>query len=116
MRHLLAVLSLVLVVVVALVSPPARTALADSGAMPAQAPAPAPTPAPAPAPPRPADCAACVQCVAGCGTAYADCSRKCFALPDIPSQQACVAQCPAVHVCAQACPCSGCANIPGLPH
>ena len=114
MRHLLAALSLALVVVVALVSPPTRTALADGSAIPAQAPT--PTPAPTPAPPRPADCAACVQCVAGCGTAYADCTRKCFALPDMPSQQACVAQCPAVHVCAQACPCSGCANIPGLPH
>jgi hypothetical protein len=27
-----------------------------------------------------------------------------------------VAQCPTVVQCAQACPCSGCTNIPGLPH
>jgi hypothetical protein len=115
MRHLLAALTLALVAVALLVSPPEATAFAD-GASPLQAPSPAPSPAPTPAPPKPADCAACVQCVAGCGTAYADCTRKCFSLPDIPSQQACVAQCPAVHVCAQACPCAGCANIPGLPH
>jgi len=50
MRHLLAALSLALVVVVALVSPPTRTALADGSAIPAQAPTPTPAPAPTPAP------------------------------------------------------------------
>jgi hypothetical protein len=115
MRHLLFVFSLAFVGSVAMVSSPVRTASADGATPPAPAPAPAPAPTPAPPPPK-ADCATCIQCVAACGTAYADCTRKCFSLPDFASQQACVTQCPAVTACAQACPCSGCGSVPGLPH
>ncbi len=110
MRHMLAVPLAALIVSVALTAPPARTASADG-------PAPSPSPAPSPAPPKAPDCAACIQCVAACGTAYADCTRKCLSLPDIAAQQGCVAQCPPVTQCAQACPCAGCTPaIPGLPH
>ena len=110
MRHLPAVVVSALLASIAFVSPRVPDAAADT-------PAPAPAPAPSPAPPRAPDCTACLQCVAGCGAAYADCTRKCVAMPDLPSQQACVAQCPAVTQCAQACPCAGCAPaIPGLPH
>jgi len=111
MRHLLAIFVAATVVCVAMVSPPVRSAAADGSSPPA----PAPTPAPTPAPPRPADCAACLQCVGACTSAYADCTRKCFAQPDLPSQQACVALCPSVAQCAQSCPCSGCVGMPGLP-
>jgi hypothetical protein len=107
MRNLFAVIA-VAVVGSIVVSQPARVASA-------QPPTPPPAPSPPPPPPK-SDCATCIQCVAACGTAYADCTRKCLGQPDIPSQQACVAQCPTVVQCAQACPCSGCGNIPGLPH
>lgn len=109
MRNLLAVAVVMFVATLALVSPPVTTASADQPAPPP------PPPAPSPAPPPP-NCATCIQCVAACAPAYAECTRKCFAQPDFASQQACVAQCPTVVQCAQACPCSGCANVPGLPH
>jgi hypothetical protein len=112
MRHLLSVFAVAFIACVAMVSSPASNALAEG--IPLQAPAPAPPPAPTP--PRPADCATCLQCVGACGAAYADCTRKCVSQPDIGSQQACVARCSPVTACAQACPCSGCANVPGLPH
>ena len=71
----------------------------------ARAPAllPAPTPSPAPGP---SDCGTCAKCVGACGTQYADCQRKCFGQPDLPSQQACAAQCPSVLDCAKNCPCA----------
>jgi len=107
MRNLFVLFAVALLGSVVVVSPPVRVAQADP---------PAPPPAPPPPAPAPPNCATCIQCVAACGTAYADCTRKCFAQPDIASQQACVAQCPTVVQCAQACPCSGCTNIPGLPN
>ena len=110
MRHVLALFAAAFVAVAAL-SSPSRDALADGGALQAPAPAPAPTPAP----PKPADCAACIQCVGACGAAYAACTQKCVSLPDVAAQQACVAGCPAVTACAQACPCGGCGSIPGMP-
>jgi hypothetical protein len=108
MRNLFAVVAVAFVGSIVL-SQPLKYAAADQPAQP-------PAPPPAPPPPPKVDCASCIQCVGACGTAYADCTRKCFAQPDFPSQQACVAACPTVVQCAQACPCSGCANIPGLPH
>ena len=113
MRHLLAAFAVGVVVCVAAVSPPIRSASADA-ATPAQAPSPAPTPAPTPAP-RPPDCASCVQCIAACGTIYAACTQKCLGMPDLPSKQACQAQCPSVAACAQACPCGGCPTLPTFP-
>jgi len=110
MRRMFAAIGCAAVIVVAMTSPPERVAAAAVDATPAQA------PAPTPAPPRPPDCSACMTCIAGCGTAYAACTAKCASLPDLPSQQACIAGCPPVTTCAAACPCSGCPGIPGLPH
>ena len=106
MKNLFSAVAIAFLFCVAVVSPPVKRAAAapDGGASDAGA-----------APPGPFDCAACVQCVANCTTAYADCTRKCLGQPDFKSQQGCLAQCPTVLTCAQACPCSGCANIPGLP-
>ena len=110
MRNVIAIVAVGVIGCIALASPPVRTARAQQ---PPPAPAPpAPSPAPAPAPPS---CATCLQCVGACGTAYADCTRKCFAQPDFASQQACTAQCPTVIACVAACPCAGC-SVPGLPH
>ncbi len=104
MKSLFSVLAATLVVCIALVSPPVKRATAaDGGASDTGA------------APQPSDCAACVQCVANCTSAYAECTRKCLGQPDFKSQQACLASCPTILTCAQACPCSGCANIPGLP-
>jgi hypothetical protein len=104
MKNLFSVVAVLLVACIALVSPPVKRAAADPPATDAGA------------PPAPSDCATCIQCVAGCTTAYADCTRKCLGQPDFKSQQTCLTQCPTVFACAQACPCSGCPNIPGLPH
>jgi hypothetical protein len=103
MKNLFSVVVVLWVACIALVSPPMKRAAADAASDAGAAPA-------------PSDCATCVQCVAGCTTAYADCTRKCLGQPDFKSQQTCLTQCPTVFACAQACPCSGCANLPGLPH
>jgi hypothetical protein len=105
MKRLFSVVAVAFVICIAMVSPPVRNAAAADGGT-----------SDAGAAPGPSDCATCIQCMAGCTTAYAECTRKCLGQPDFKSQQACQAQCPTVITCAQACPCSGCANVPGLPH
>lgn len=115
MRHIIAALATALVVCVAMVSPPLGSAAADGTPPPPPpppAPSPSPTPAPTPAPSAPSNCAACAQCVAGCGPTYLACTGKCVGQPDM---QGCIAKCPTVPQCIQACPCSGC-SIPGMPH
>ncbi len=104
MRKRGSVIAAVFVLCLAVMSRPVKKAAADGGASDAGA------------APGPSDCVACIQCVAGCTTAYADCTRKCLGQPDFKTQQSCQAQCPTVLACAQACPCGGCTNVPGLPH
>jgi hypothetical protein len=111
MRSLFSVATVAFLACFALASPPIKSAAAAAAGPPAPAPSPAPSPSPSPGP---ADCATCAKCVGACGTQYAECQRKCFAQPDLPSQQACGAQCPSVVECAKNCPCSGC-TVPGLP-
>ena len=109
MRSVVSVVTVAFLACLSVASPPVKiAAAADAGA-----PAPAPTPPPTPSP-GPSDCATCARCVAACGARYAECQRKCLQQPDLPSQQACGAQCPSIVDCAKNCPCSGC-TIPGLP-
>ncbi len=118
MKNLLSLSTILFVACILVASPPERLAhAADAGGAPAPAPPPPPPPGPAPAPsPAPGgDCSACFQCFASCTTTYGDCQRKCFAQPDIKSQQACAQACQGPIECAKNCPCSGC-TVPGLPH
>jgi hypothetical protein len=114
MRNLSSAVAVAFVVCIVAVSPPEKIAAAADAGAPAPPPAPSPGPTPAPTP-SPGDCVTCAKCVAACGTTYADCLRKCFAQPDLPSQQACSAACQTPIECGKNCPCGGCAP-PQLPH
>jgi hypothetical protein len=116
MRNLFSAVTVAFVICIAAVSPPEKAAAAADSGAPVPPPPPGPSPAPTPAPsPNPGDCVTCAKCVAACGTTYADCLRRCFGQPDLPSQQACSAACQTPIECGKNCPCGGCAP-PQLPH